>query len=44
MTRLVGNSSAWALIGLGVFLTIAEPAYATTITILNLDGAGEGFQ
>jgi len=43
MTRLIGNSGAWALIGLGVFLTIAEPVYATTITILNLDGAGEGF-
>ncbi|MGH9891503.1 MAG: hypothetical protein ACREA0_05865 [bacterium] len=32
-----------ALIGLGVFLSIAQPSYAATITILNLDGAGEGF-
>lgn len=43
MNRLIWNSRAWALIGLGVFLSIAEPAYATTVTILNLDGAGEGF-
>jgi len=43
MKRLIGNSSAWALIGLGIFLGIAEPSSATTITIVNNDGAGEGF-
>ena len=43
MNRLIWNGRAWALIGLGVFLSIAEPSYAATITILNLDEAGEGF-
>ena len=43
MNRLIWNGRAWALIGLGVFLSIAEPSHAATITILNLDAAGEGF-
>ncbi len=43
MSRLIWNSRTWALIGLGVFLSSAGPSYAATITILNLDGAGEGF-
>ena len=43
MNGFIWNSGAWALIGLGVFLGIAEPSSATTITILNNDGAGEGF-
>ena len=28
MNRLIWNGRAWALIGLGVFLSIAEPSYA----------------
>ena len=43
MNRFTWNGRTWALIGLGVFLSIAEPSYAATITILNLDAAGEGF-
>jgi RTX calcium-binding nonapeptide repeat (4 copies) len=43
MNRLIWIGRAWALIGLGVFLSIAQPSYAATITILNFDGAGEGF-
>ncbi len=42
--RLIGNSRAWALVGLGVFLSIAEPSYATTIIVINNDEAGEGFK
>ena len=41
--RLIWNGRAWALIGLGVFLSIAEPSYAATITIFNGDAPREGF-
>jgi len=43
MNRLIWNARAWTLLGLGVFLSIGGPSYAATITVLNLDGAGEGF-
>ena len=43
MNRLIWNGRAWALLGLGVFLSIAQPSYAATITILNGDAPGEGF-